>query len=50
MNEKNLRDEVEGTYVFPPFVRRQLGRPKRNRRVDLTEKEVKGPTLSKKGV
>ena len=50
MNGKNLRDEVEGTHVFPPFVRRQPGRPKRNRRVDLSEKEVKGPRLSKKGV
>ena len=48
MNGKNLWDEVEGTYVFPPFMRRQPGWPKRNRRVDLSEKE--GPTLSKKGV
>ena len=50
MNGKTLWDEVEGTYVFPPFVRRQPGRPKRNRRVDLSEKEVKGSRLSKKGV
>ena len=50
MNGKDLWNEAEGTYVFSTFVRRHPSRPKRNRRVDLSENEVKGPTLSKKGM
>ena len=50
MNGKKLWNEVDGSYVFPPLTKRQPGRPKRNRRIDISEKEGRGPTLSRKGM
>ena len=50
MNGRNLWTATEGIYVFPPVVKRQPGRPRRNRRVDISEMQVTGPRLSKKGM
>ncbi|XP_078444851.1 uncharacterized protein LOC144713990 [Wolffia australiana] len=50
MNGKNMWVEVEGNYVFPPLVKRTPGRPKQRRRVDISEKELKGRNFGKKGV
>ncbi|XP_078435001.1 uncharacterized protein LOC144705990 [Wolffia australiana] len=50
MNGKNMWVEVGGNYVFPPLVKRQPGRPKQRRRVDISEKELKGRNFGKKGV
>ncbi|XP_078446359.1 uncharacterized protein LOC144715302 [Wolffia australiana] len=38
MNMRNMWDEDELTYVFPPLVKRQPGRPKMRRRVDMVER------------
>ncbi|XP_078448511.1 uncharacterized protein LOC144717061 [Wolffia australiana] len=38
MNMRNMWDEDEVNYVFPPLVKRQPGRPKIKRRVDMVER------------
>ncbi|XP_078436600.1 uncharacterized protein LOC144707369 [Wolffia australiana] len=50
MNGQNLWSEADGSYVFPPLVRKQPGRPKLKRRIDVSEKEPMVQRLSKKGV
>ena len=50
MNDKDFWPKVEGNQVFPPFVRRQPGRPRRNRRVDNSELDLARPSSSRRGV
>ncbi|XP_078433613.1 uncharacterized protein LOC144704905 [Wolffia australiana] len=47
MNDKNLWSEVDGSYVFSPLVRRQPGRPKLKKRIDVAEKEPTVHRLSR---
>ena len=50
MNGRNMWTATEGIYVFPLVMKRQPGRPRRNRRVDISEMQVTVPRLSKKGM
>ena len=50
MNGRIVWRETDGNYLSPLLVRRQLGRPKRKRRIDNSEMDPNRPSSSRMGV
>ncbi|XP_031375322.1 uncharacterized protein LOC116189751 [Punica granatum] len=49
LNGKNLWEMPQGDPIFPPMVKKQLGRPKKNRKKHIGEQEPEGDQVSRKG-
>ncbi|PKI60847.1 hypothetical protein CRG98_018755 [Punica granatum] len=48
-NPKNLWEMPQGDPIFPPMVKKQPGRPKKNRKKHIGEQEPEGDQVSRKG-
>lgn len=50
LNGKRMWPPVEGQMIHPPQILKKVGRPKKNRKKDMFEKEANPDVASKKGV